>query len=216
LQRALQTATTRMLSSETSPGTPPAAAQFAAAAAVEPMHSQASNPQATSGSGGSLFEGLSVGDKPNASFVGQRQQAAVLPSATMTRNQSAAFTPPQPTPATLSLSPASAQSGKSARALQGTGGIGGMFSGLDLMPEGSSAGALAPPAARPSRSYSAASSDITALEASAMKGNHMSAERSQLGSATGALSTAGSAADPLSELLSPPISPHGGMPLGRP
>ena len=209
LQRALQTATTRMLSSETSPGTPHAAAQFAATAALEPVQVQASSRQAASRFGGSLFEGLSVGDKPSIG-IHQNQPGAVLPPATATSSQLTTFTPPKPKPATLSLSPVPAQSGKNTQ--QGAGSAGGIFSGLDLVPEGSSADAFASPAALLNRSYSAASSDTTALEASGMRGGHMSTERSQLVSAAGALSTAGSITDPLCELLPPPISPHEGTP----
>ena len=196
--------------SETSPGTPPAAAQFAAAAGVGPVRTQPSQRQAMLGAGGSLFDGLSVDANPHAANEVQ-QNAAVPPIATATASQLATLTPPQSLTATLPLQPA--QSGDGIP--RGAGGIGGMFSGLDLVAEGTSADASAPPAAHLNRSSSAASSDTTAWEANGLRRSHISGQRSQLGSTTGVLSTAGSAGDALADVLSPPMSPQGGTPLCR-
>ena len=211
LQKALQTATTRMLSSATSPGTPPAAAQFAAARGVGQMQ-EPSRRKAMLGSGGSLFEGLAVGDKPNAG--GDRQQnAAALPPGILTSGHSASLTQPPSRSATLPAPPVPAHIGNSTE--PGAGSMGGMFSGLDLAAEGSSAETFTPPAVFLNRSQSAASSDSPALEASGVKRGHMSAERRQQSSTTKALSPTGSAAEALADLLSEPRSPQAGMPLCR-
>ena len=66
LQKALQTATTRMLSSETSQARRLPQLSSRPLLGVGPVHAQPSHRQAMLGSGGSLFEGLSVGGKPNA------------------------------------------------------------------------------------------------------------------------------------------------------
>ena len=194
LQKALQMATTRMLSLETSPGTPPAAAQFAAAARRSPDElPRGRHPEQPSAGG--LYAGLSL-DTSDAAHM--KHNSAAAPSASVSHaTRPAASTRSMPVPPTTAVTEQPGGSG--AQPVPG-----GMFSGLDLVADGTS---VAPSPALPSlrdRSSSIASSDAAVVN------DGMRGDNSRSGSTTGPLRTAGSAVEALAELLSPPLSPHAG------